>query len=255
MNKEYTYVEGKVVVEDENGKKTLEDYYDNIDKVLIQENLIEYIELKIKDLERQAKSYEKNNSKHYIPIIFPGTVLATTVGAPLLVNWLSAGVAFSTIIDTRLGPMSYAAAFALPAAALMIPMGAVIELGEYYSYKKSHRREIGVNSELEFLKHFLDRQKEVLKELKRERKKEHEDKTFRTVPVDYSKEKKALQALMNIYFDLGYNIENYYKCFLSGKLEKKLERYYNEPGIELAKEFVEEKGPVLVKKKKQKQEL
>lgn len=254
MNKEYTYVEGKVVVEDENGKKTLEDYYDNIDKVLIQENLIEFIELKIQELERQSKSYEKNNSKHYIPIIFPGTVLATTVGAPLLVNWLSEGVAFTTIMDTRLGPMSCAAAFSLPAAVLMIPMAALMELSEYYSYKRSHKKEIGVKSELEFLEQFLDKQKEVLEELKHDRKREQEKKEFRTVPVDYSKEKQSLLNLMNIYFDLGYNIEDYYKYFLNGKLEKKLQRHYNEPGIEIAKEFVEEKGPVLVKKKK-KQEL
>ena len=47
MNKEYIYIQGKVIVKDENGTQTSLEYYDNLDKVLIQENLIESMEDKI----------------------------------------------------------------------------------------------------------------------------------------------------------------------------------------------------------------
>ena len=41
MNKGLTYIDGKVIVSDENGNHTQIDYYDNIGNVLVKENLIE----------------------------------------------------------------------------------------------------------------------------------------------------------------------------------------------------------------------
>ena len=40
MNKGYTYIDGKVIISDENGNHTQSEYYDNLDKVLVQENVI-----------------------------------------------------------------------------------------------------------------------------------------------------------------------------------------------------------------------
>ena len=59
MNKEYTYIDGKVIISDENDKKTQSEYYDNLDKVLIQENLIETREGKIQELESVSEYYKK----------------------------------------------------------------------------------------------------------------------------------------------------------------------------------------------------
>lgn len=63
MNKEYTYIDGKVIISYENGKKTPVDYYDNLDEILIQENLIETIENKILLLEKESNAYKKYNAK------------------------------------------------------------------------------------------------------------------------------------------------------------------------------------------------
>lgn len=41
MNKEYIYIDGKVIVEDENGNKNVMQYNDKIEEILIQENLME----------------------------------------------------------------------------------------------------------------------------------------------------------------------------------------------------------------------
>ena len=38
MNKEYTYIDGKAIIKDENGNQTPTEYYDNLDEVLVQEN-------------------------------------------------------------------------------------------------------------------------------------------------------------------------------------------------------------------------
>jgi len=52
-----------------------------------------------------------------------------------------------------------------------------------------------------------------------------------------------------LYYDLGYNGEKYYKYYLQGKLDRKLDKYYNDTGIEIAKEYLEENGPQLIKRK------
>ena len=88
MNKEYTYIDGKVIISDENDNKTQSDYYDNLDEVLVQENLIETMEEKIQELEKESQSYKKSNKKHYIPVIFPMVALMSTIGAPIMFNLL-----------------------------------------------------------------------------------------------------------------------------------------------------------------------
>jgi hypothetical protein len=60
---------------------------------------------------------------------------------------------------------------------------------------------------------------------------------------------------INLYFDLGYNREKYCRYYLQGKLASKLGKYYNEAGVEVAKEYLEEKGPTLINQKKQKNSL
>ena len=44
MNREYTYIDGKVIISDENNEKIQSEYYDNLDKVLI---ILSYLSLKI----------------------------------------------------------------------------------------------------------------------------------------------------------------------------------------------------------------
>ena len=48
----------------------------------------------------------------------------------------------------------------------------------------------------------------------------------------------------------GINGDKYYKYYQDGKLDKKLEKYYSDTGIQLAKEYIEEKGPSLVLRRK-----
>ena len=61
---------------------------------------------------------------------------------------------------------------------------------------------------------------------------------------------KALRSYLDFYFDLGYNGEKYYQYFQEGQLDTKLQKYYTDTGIQLAKEYIEEKGPSLVLRKK-----
>lgn len=49
MNKEYIYKDGKALIIDENDNQKTVDYYDNLDEVLVQEDLIEALEEEIKN--------------------------------------------------------------------------------------------------------------------------------------------------------------------------------------------------------------
>ena len=57
MNKEYTYIDGKVIVEDTEGNKKQVEYSDKLDEILVQENLIENMEDRILELEEASQYY------------------------------------------------------------------------------------------------------------------------------------------------------------------------------------------------------
>ena len=119
----------------------------------------------------------------------------------------------------------------------------------YDEYKKSIKNEKGINSEIKFLEKQIIKEKEHLESLKQEKTKNNEETDFRTVKVDDLEELKALRSNLSLYYDLGYNDKKYYKYYQKGQLDKKLSRYYNSTGINLANEYLEEKGPQLVLKK------
>lgn len=247
MNKEYTYIDGKVIISDENDNKTQSDYYDNLDEVLVQENLIETMEEKIQVLEKEIQLY---NKIRYIPIIFPTVALMSTIGAPIMFNFLTATNSFTTYVDTIFGTISQALLISISMSICFIPISAGLELSMYKDYKYSLKREKGINSELGYLKQQIEKEKEYLESLKQERTRNKEKTDFRTVKVDDLQQLKALKSYLDLYFDLGYNGEKYYKYFQEGQLDTKLQKYYTDTGIQLAKEYIEEKGPSLVLTKK-----
>lgn len=57
MNKNYIINDGKVIVIDEDGNNKIVEYTDNINEVLAQENLVEYIE-------NEINKYEYNKIQH-----------------------------------------------------------------------------------------------------------------------------------------------------------------------------------------------
>lgn len=207
MNKEYTYIDGKVIISDINNNKIKSEYFDNLDEVLVKENLIETMEKNIEELEKESESYEKNSTKHYIPIVLPIAVLTSTIGTPLITNLLTVSNSFAIATDTIFGPMSEAMAVSISMSICMIPLGAVIEFFMYRKHKNSIKREKGINSELDFLRKQIETEKEFLENLKRDKSKDNENTEFRTVSVDDSQQLKDLENQLDFHYNLGYNEE------------------------------------------------
>lgn len=249
MNKEYTYIDGKVIIKDEKGNQTPVDYYDNLDEVLIQENIIETMEDKISYLENKSMQYKKYNKKRYIPILFLLSSLFIIFGPPVIMYSLGHTAVFTSIVSTIFGPMNEALLYSSLFSTLMLPFAGFIEFDMYRQHKDKLKVEKGINNELEFLKQQLGEEKEKLVNLKKEKTRTKENKEFRVVKVNDLEELKKLRDWLDIYYDLGYNEEKYHKYLENGKLEEKLKKQYTEKGIEFVKEYLEEKGPGLVKKK------
>ena len=107
MNNEYIYKDGKVLIRDENDNQTIVDYYDNLDKVLVQENLIELMELELQKIEKELIKYKnmihKNKLSKILHILAPFLIMTflPLICAPIISNLMG----INEIINTIYGPI------------------------------------------------------------------------------------------------------------------------------------------------------
>lgn len=250
MNKEYTYIDGKVIVRDNWNSQKLVEYCDNLEEVLIQENLIELMEneeerLNEKYIETTKKI--KGNKKINIlkKIILPYGIMGVLV---LLLTILSNLLfpSFLTLIPS----------FKIFINIVSFVIGSLIftplVINDYSDYIKLIKEKKGIENQLDYLNKQIVKEKEKLKTLQKNKTKNNEINEFKTVQISSLDDLRKLRDHIGLLFDLGYNEKKYYKYFEEGKLDKKLSKCYNEKGIEVAKEYFEEKGPTLVKIKNKK---
>lgn len=247
MNKEYIYNGGNVTVIDEKGNARPIENTDNLEEILIQENIIEDIENKITKLEQDLKNNKENN-RPYIPYIVPsaiiGLIISKIVANPLL------GIDATLMVDTIFGTINNSTLIIGVVGALMLPLTIIMEVLSYKQdkhWKKSRRADA---AEYEYLQKELKIQKDKLEELKKDKTKTNEMVDFRVEKVNDLERLNALKSWITLYSNLGYCIEEYYKLWQKGELEKYLtDKGYTEIACECAKEYIEEKGPTLLKKK------
>lgn len=250
MNRDYTYLDGKVIISDENNNKKQSDYYDNLDEVLAQENLIETMEKKIQELEEKSAHYKKHNKKHFIPAFSIAAGLISVISTPIMVNWFKHFDSLAVAQDTIFGPMSGALIVSLAVPLTLTCAGIAGDLFMHSLHKNWTNTEKGINCELNFLKSQIVKEKEALENLKKDKSKENESTEFRTVKVDDLQRLKNLRNWLSFYYDLGYNGKKYYRYYRQGTFDSKLQRYYNDSERQIAKKHMEEKGKAMTLKKK-----
>lgn len=250
MNQEYTYIEGKAIVKTDNGVKEPIEYYDNLNEALVQENLIETMENNILSLEKESEKYKKINKKPYIPIYLLTMLLTALVVFPALYCLLINPNLYVSSVNSIFGTINNAALVGLTSSFALLPFGLFIELGIYRNHKNLLKKEKGINSELEFLKKQVIVEKEKLNTLKKGKNIDKNNEKIRVVEVSDLELLKRLKKLLDLYFDLGYNEDAYYKYYQNNTLDANLSQDYNGAEIEIAKKYLEEKGPTLTKKRK-----
>ena len=243
MNKEYAYSDGKAIIVDEKGNQTKSEYYDNLDDILVQENLIENIENKIKQLEGERYINKSENKEHYFPLMLSMVLLAILLG-----NLIILAIDPKMFIEKmQFGNINLGTFFNSAMLTVFTPMTAIFDLGYYKKFKDAKNKDKGINSELEYLKKQITIEKQNLEKLQKDKKKNEEDKEFGVVVVDDKEKLAELKSDSDFYYNLGYNENKYFKYYQQGRLDDKLQNDYNDAEIKKVEKYLEEKGTTLVK--------
>lgn len=243
MNKEYIYVNGKIVVLNEEGMRTPIEYSDNLDDILVSENLIEEMESKQQELESNLKvevASKKNNKMMAVMIL-----AVFSLGSLIIPNLLTTAFGINEIIETIFGSMTFLTAMTISMVPLFTFVGLLISSLPFTNYLISKKTINGLNSEIEFLSKRLSKEKERLINLQNEKGKNKEEKIKQIDSSMKVSDKEALEELksyLQLYYDCGYNGEKYSRYYMKGKLHNKLSRNYTDLGVRIIEEQIEEKG-------------
>lgn len=243
MNKEYFCVNNNVIVSDENGNQRVTEYYDNLNKVLIQENLIEEIEKRIIKLTSEANKYKH---RIYLPILPFGLVFLG------ILNCFIYDLIFPESVINY--PYNFLGISISPKNAVLLYttfvcllIGGLSDINQFYYFKKDKKKGNGIAQELEYLKKKLEEEKQILSKLKEDKSKYYTEMEYVPRKVDDIKQLKALRDRLSLLYDLGYNEQKYNRWYQNGTLDEKLERNYNQSEIKVIKKQLEQKGKTLVK--------
>lgn len=233
MIDKYIYHKGDILIYDENNTLTEREYCDNIDDILVQKNKIEEIEKQISKYEERLKSLNYVKKKRYIPRCFLSIVILFPILLKLLLYFISFGDSFAKRV---LFEISYG---------FSIFIGGILELTDYGKYKNSIFTKQSYITSLDFLYKQLKLEKEKLKTLEQNNTRIKENYETRVVKVNDIKELKRLRRMIDLYCNIGFNIDIYNKYYSNNNLEDKLDGEYSEEEISLIRDYLEEKGPEL----------
>lgn len=247
MNTEYIYSNEEAIVRNEEGEKKPIKYYNELDKVLEHENLIEAMEKRTITLELAKKGIKIDSILEILSPVLMG-VCAPFILIPLL-SLIGITNPYSTITNTIFGPMMHGVFMSMTTAIVCGGMGLYFTITS--ALENTHKKKdlLGIESQLEYLKNNIDKEKEKLDEFNKSKSYEHENKKFRIVKINDEAIKKLNTKLM-LYYACGYDGKKYYKIYKkNNQLPKELVQRFKNGEIEIIKEFLEEKGPVLRKRK------
>lgn len=193
MNKSYIYIDGKAIVLDENSNHRVLEYQDNLDKILIQENIIETIKNKINELEVESKK-----KKHFIPTDLIAIILILLIVPPLFLFTLTGSNPYLFLINTPWGNINQVLLITGTISTVALPLGGLLSLINYFEWrKKINNQNIKKNNLLENLKEKLGIESKRLEELKNEKSKQrNQDTYFETKKVDDITQLKELKEML-----------------------------------------------------------
>ena len=239
MNKEIIYLNGKCVVEDENRKRRVEDYTDKTEEILVTENVIETLEADLEENRYELGKRKKLVKNGKFDIIFTAVSFALIPPFIQLLLVFLLGPGASLMLSQPSFLLPFLKVFILGVTALF---GGMLTYSSYSSYRKNKRKISGLLSERKAIEETLEQEKAHLIDLQLEKKKVVASEEYFEKEVSDLEELRDLRNYLNLYYDFGYHKVKYGRYLQEGKLEKKLGKYYNEKGLSLIKEYLEEQG-------------
>lgn len=246
MNKKYIYCNGKAKIIKDNNESVIMNYYDNLDKVLIKENLLEIMEKKLKTLEskdkknKANKTIEKMNKNKwllstsviFIPIIWIYLYLILKMG--LSIAGINKIISISSFVLRFITPVILAGS-----SFIFILNTIAIKLN------KKHMK--GELAEIGFLKLNIEKTKQEINELKMDKTSTQSNKINDLVIVRDEFDLREFKDKLDLYYDLGCNEEKYSQYLKDGVIDNKLNNYSKDELI-VIKEYLKSKQKRLIKK-------
>lgn len=239
MNKDYTYLCGKVIVTDEMNKKRTIDYHDNIDQVLVTENAIEEIDNRLKEYKSRLNASIEHEAK---PALICGLVAASIVVPPLIVL---GAYGLKLINPKDIENFMFAAKVSSGVNSSVFSIMGIIKYREYLNDK---RHQNGLKLSIDYLE---TRKKGETEKLKRLNNTTVNSKlVFKegTKTVNDLDIKQDIKKDCNFYYKLGYNGKKYLKLLKKGILESTLADEFDEPHATEALYYIDGNQYTLAKK-------
>ena len=229
MNKNFTYSNGKIVVNCENGKHSSKKYTDNIKEILEKENTVEYLENKQKEIVNKLNYSKIQIKSDIVYSIFVALIFLTLSGYTLINNYFSL--------------------FIVSSVALLVTtiINILNNINDYNDIK-------GYKNQLNFLEESVKEEKEKLLQLKKDKRKNKEKKMEKNKRIYLNQEKNMteIDRQSNLYYDMGKHekrLAKYYKLGMLKKYLNKIAEAYNDNDVRLVEKYLEENGQAKFKSK------
>lgn len=219
MNKQFMYINGSIVVSDENGMKPAIPYVDNIEDILILENEIEFLETTLKEDKEKLES--KNNDRAYRTkdskqISIVGSIIG--VGAAFGVGHFM-GLSHEEMTNTIMGPMSEYLAYSIPMSVGCVGFVQMLSLLGL-SYRPSKKDIRGIEERIKYEKDMIDIFKDELEYLSSHSTYNRKDQVEDMVSheVHYKSSLDYLRQSLKLRYAYGYNPDRMIKLYEEGTL-------------------------------------
>ncbi len=248
MNQEYIYINGNVVVKDENGKGKPINYQKKLDKILTKENTIELMKqelagLELRKIKLELMQKEENQSTLKFEFrILPLLILSMSLIIPYVTSLQGDNPIFQTIFGTMHASTLLTI---IMTSTVGLPLSIGFFLKGYQEYKKGQNDRKITETQIQCLEKQLEKEEKELIELQKVETKEQDlPKRFYESKINLTISENFVQNLLNTCRDCVLYQNKYTQYLQKGILEEKLKDSYKEPEIQLIKTYLEENQKV-----------
>jgi len=249
MNKEWLYVDGNVIVNDDiEGMQPPRKYSDNIAAILTQENIVKFIEEKLSIYKQNLINLrgERQPTKKVIKgaLLFVGGAF---VVASLLITVMLGTI--NTAIDPGQPAMPWKVIFGISGVfSGIVALGSTALIGgELHNNKQIIKEQKGSTSAVKFLDKELPVQRKILVNLQNDDTRDKEEELinngFLTPDAKLINDKEELEYLKQhllLFYWAGVKEKQYLKWYKHGVLKAKLTSQYTEAGIKIIENYLDE---------------
>lgn len=219
MNKQFMYINGTIVISDENGMKPAIPYVDNIEDVLVLENEIEFLEKCLKDDQEKLES-KKNDRAYRTKDSKQISIVGSIIGVGTVFGFGQLfGFSHEEMTNTIMGPMSEYLAYSIPMSVGCVGFVQMLSLLGL-SYRPSKKDIRGIEERIKYEKDMIDLFKDELEYLNSNATSNRKDQVEDMVSyeVHYKSSLDYLNQSLKLRYAYGYNPDKMIKLCEEGTL-------------------------------------